>query len=213
MKNHCVANRRDDAFIFWLLWVGASALGCALGATIFHAQEHYTLKALSGPLALIMAFILPAVLQSLVLRLRVTRSGWWILVSSVGSLLSLIPLAWGLAVADTQGQSTFARVAVPAAFALSGAVMGTCEWLALRRWFRHAGWWILFRSVAALASIDVFSTLTRGADVHFLLGGAASGGISAAITGLLLAWLLRKHGKPSPTEHLGSTPHGRPQAA
>jgi hypothetical protein len=208
---HGVSNRRDDAVIFWLLWVTATALGCALGSTIFHAQEHYPLKVLSGPVALIVAFVLPAVLQSLVLRLRVMQAGWWIVASGIGSLLSLIPLAWGLAVADTQGESTFAQVAVPAAFALAGTCAGICEFMALRRWFRRAGWWILFRSMASFSAIYVFSRMTRAADVHFFLGGGASGAVSAAITGLMLIWLLRHHERPVSTDH--SEPNGRQQPA
>jgi hypothetical protein len=144
-----------------------------------------------GVLAWLAVLTLPALLQWIVLRTLVRRTGWWILASSIGSLLGFLPLAWGLAVADTRGETIFARIAVPTAFLLSGTVTGFVEWLSLRRWFLRAGWWVLGRCVGSFAAIYAFASITRGADVRYFLGGAVSGALSAVVTGLVLVLLFR----------------------
>ena len=94
--------------------------------------------------------------------------------------------------ADTQGETVFARIAAPAASALAGAVAGPVQWFVLRRWVSRAGWWILASGISWVGATFVFLFLTRGADVHLALGGSVSGALSGVITGLALAWLMRK---------------------
>jgi hypothetical protein len=183
-------SREQVSWSLWLLWVAATALGNAFGAAAYHWQAR--MPSLFGHIVIwAVVLTLPALLQWLVLRRWLQRAGWWIPASAFGSCLGWMPLAWGIAVGDTQGQTTFAKFAVPASFVLSGALAGTVEALVLRRWTARAGWWVLARGIGSLGAIYVFASLTRGADVCFFLGGLASGALSGAIAGLALVLLLR----------------------
>lgn len=138
----------------------------------------------------VVAVTLPSFLHWLILRRWFSRAGWWVLASTVGSLLGFIPLGLALAVADTHGDTVFARIAAPAAIALAGAVAGVVRWLVLRRWVSRAGWWILASTISWFGVTFAFMSLTRGADVHLFLGGSVSGALSGVITGLALVWLI-----------------------
>jgi hypothetical protein len=141
---------------------------------------------------------MPGFLQWLILRQRFARAGWWLLASIVGSLLGHLCLGVGIAGADTGQGFLFIseRYVLGVACAVAGAVAGTLQWLVLRRWVSCAGWWVFASSVSWLGAAWVFGYLTSEAggvtDVHFLIGGAASGTLSGAITGAVLVWLLRR---------------------
>jgi hypothetical protein len=100
-------------------------------------------------------------------------------------------MGWGLGVADTQGETAFARFAVPASMAIAGAVVGTLRWLVLRRWLPRADWWLLASSISWIAAEYAYLKLTISSDAHILLGAALSGAISGAFTGLTLVGMMR----------------------
>src|SRR4029077_17181868 len=127
---------------------------------------------------------LPGFLHWLILRRWFPRAGWWVLASGAGTLLGYLAMGWGLGVADTQGETAFARFAVPASMVIAGAVLGTLQWLVLRGWVLRAGWWVLASSVSWTAAEYAYLMLTRGSDVHLVLGAAVSGALSGAIMGL-----------------------------
>jgi uncharacterized membrane protein len=77
------------------------------------------------------------------------------------------------------------------AFVGAGTVVGVLQWLVLRRWVSHAGWWILASSISWVGATWVYVSLTRANDVNVPLGGAVSGALSGAIMGLVLVQLLR----------------------
>jgi hypothetical protein len=137
----------------------------------------------------------PAFLHWLILRRLFARAGWWIPASVVGWLLGYIPLNVGIAGADTGQGFLFIseRYVFAVACAAAGALAGTLQWLVLKRWVACAGWWVLASSISWVGTAWVYASLTRGNDVHIVLGGAASGTLSGAITGLALVWLLRNH--------------------
>jgi hypothetical protein len=179
-------------------WVAASTVGFALGAAV--VAHSGTL--LSGTVPAAIAFTvsiglypliatLPGFLHWLVLRHWVSHAGWWVLASGAGTLLAYLPMGWGLAVADTQGETAFARIAVPASMAAAGATVGVLQWFVLRSWVSRAGWWVLGSSVSWIVAEYAYLIVTRGSDVHRLLGGAVSGALSGAVTGLVLMWLLK----------------------
>jgi hypothetical protein len=156
-------------------------------------------KMVAQPAAVLVVLTLPAFLQWLILRRWFPRAGWWIPASGAGWFLGLLVLGWGIAVADTQGESAFARVAVPAGFLLPGAVAGAVQWLVLRRGVAHAGWWVLASGIGWVAGLWAFMSLAgtgqgryfEGGVLTQALAGAASGALSGAITGLALVWLMR----------------------
>jgi hypothetical protein len=102
-------------------------------------------------------------------------------------------------VADTQGESAFARVAVPAGFLLSGAVAGAVQWLVLRRGASYAGWWVLASTIGWVAGMWAFISLAitgqgryfEGGVLSQAIAGVACGALFGAVTGLALVWLMR----------------------
>ena len=122
------------------------------------------------------------------------------LASGAGTLLGYLATGWGLGVADTQGETAFARFAVPSSMVVAGATVGALQWLVLRRWIPRAGWWVLVSSLSWVVAEYGYLKLTRGNDAHLLMGASVSGALSGAITGLTLMALMRKtrRDKPSP---------------
>lgn len=197
----------------WPLWFAACAVGNALAALSISSVGKVVdapaalqpLKMAAGPAACLVVLLLPALFQWLILRQWFARAGWWIPASGVGWLLGLAALSWGIAVADTQGETPFARVAVPAAFLVPGVIAGTAQWLVLRRNVAHAAWWILASGSGWAAGQWAFMSLAgtgqgryfEGGALNQALAGAASGVASGAITGLALVLLLQASGKQS----------------
>jgi hypothetical protein len=196
---------RQAGWGFWLLWVTASVVGFALGATAVGyfgaaiiARTPPLIVAAAQPTLFVVLATLPGFLHWLILRKWFSRAGWWVLASGGGSLLGFLPLGWGLAVADTHGDNVSVWfVALPTwvvllvAIAVAGAVAGAMQWLVLRLWVSRAGWWVLASSIGWVAATFVYAYVTRANDVHLPLGGAVSGALSGAITGLTLVELMR----------------------
>jgi hypothetical protein len=187
---------------FWLLWVAASTVGFALGSTAHRNAGKLVTDATPAVIALTVTIglypliaTLPGFLHWLILRRWFPHAGWWVLASGAGSLLGYFVTGWGLGVADTQGETTFARFAVPASMAVAGAAVGTLQWVVLRRWVSRAGWWVLASSISWVVAEYAYLKLTQASDVHLLLGAAVSGALSGAITGLTLVGLMRNGGQ------------------
>ena len=190
---------------FWILWVAGSTVGFALGSTA--KQYAGTLMGDASPAVIVLTVsiglyplvaTLPGFLHWLVLRRWFPQAGWWVLASGAGSLLGYLPMGWGLGVGDTQGETAFARFAIPASMAVAGAVVGTLQWLVLRRWVSRAGWWVSASSVSWVAAESAYLNLTRAGDVHLISGAAVSGALSGAIMGLTLVGLMRNRRSDAP---------------
>jgi hypothetical protein len=186
---------------FWLQWVTASAAGFAVAATAFWAMGRllgYTTPPWLGVLISIVVAVagvsLPGFLHWLILRRWFARAGWWILASSVGSLVGFLILGVGLAGADTGHGFLFISdsYVVDVAAILAGAAVGAMQWSVLRQWVGRAGWWVLASSVSWFGATYVYVFSTRANNVSLPLGGAAAGVLSGAITGLVLVWLMRQ---------------------
>jgi hypothetical protein len=191
---------------FWLLWIAASTVGFALGSTAFQYAGKLTTDAAPGVIALAVAIglyplvaTLPGFLHWLILRRWFPCAGWWILASGAGTLLGYLAMGLGLGVADTKGETAFARLAVPASMVVAGGVVGALQWFVLRRWVSRAGWWVLASSLSWFAAEFAYLQLTRANEGNLLWGAAASGTISGAITGLTLVGLMRNTRKDMPT--------------
>jgi hypothetical protein len=115
--------------------------------------------------------------QWLVLRRQVSRSGWWVLLSSLG-----FAVGW-LVDVETTGVVGDASTGV-----MVGASVGIAQWLVLRRQVSQAGWWVLASSVGFTVT---FAVLAAGV----LPGVGITFGVFAAygaVTGAVLVWLLRQ---------------------
>jgi hypothetical protein len=193
---------KQAGWLLWLLWVAASTIGFALGSTAHGKAGTLLTDATPAVITLTVTIgnyplvaTLPGFLHWLILRNWFPRAGWWVLASGAGSLLGYVVMGWGLGVADTQEGTTFSRFAVPASMAVAGAAVGTLQWVVLRRWISHAGWWVLASSISWVVAEYAYLKLTRASDVHLFLGAAVSGALSGAITGLTLVWLMRTGGQ------------------
>ena len=127
-------------------------------------------------------------------RQQVSWGLWplWVAATAVGN-------AFGAAAFHGQERMPLRFVSVPVIWLIVVTLPAFLQWLILRHWLPRAGWWVLARSIGSFGAIHVFASMTRGADVHFFLGGLVSGALSGAIAGLALVLLLRhaKKNKPS----------------
>ena len=193
---------------FWLGWVVASTLGWLVGFII----AFFLLAIVGGivgedtgmnVLGLILgAFIFGAslgsmvgILQWLVLRRRVSNAGWWVLASTVGFIVGQGGVEVAMYVAfgypeEMGGMSSFTNVlgqtVVPA---LTGAVIGTLQWLVLRGKVSRAGWWVLASIVGWVLGVTVAEIIPWGVEEMGILSSLV---VSGAVTGAALVWLLRQ---------------------
>ncbi len=119
-------------------------------------------------LALVVAGFMIGVLQWVVLRQRLTQTGWWVLASAAGWAGG-----WAIAIAPVSPEFGFLTGTV------LGAALGTTQWLFLRRHFHRAGWWI------------VVSALGWTAGLTLLSGPLLVGAVAGAVTGIALELFLR----------------------
>lgn len=122
-------------------------------------------------------------------------AGWGLNQALAYPLLTYLRIAQGWQLGDDPGSVNSAIIIVANA-ALSGAIVGilvgVCQWLALRKWVQHSGWWIL---VCALA-------WTLGASLcwlsYLILGGPLCQGLNCIDENvgpnyyqvMLISWLL-----------------------
>jgi hypothetical protein len=142
--------------------------------------------------------------QWLVLRRHIASAGWWVLVSVVGGMIGV---AVGLVLSDAlrplistllgeaiQSRPTGPRlalsntVAVGAAGAIVGVVLGSAQWLVLRRHVRSAGRWIVASCLGWMAGLSLSAGMIDVLGIPLSL--LAIGVVSGAATGVLLAYLL-----------------------
>jgi hypothetical protein len=171
---------------FWLWWVLASTMGWAVGARVgvavgsfgeppgFEAAQSVPTIIVAGYLGVAVGGILVGVLQSLVLRRKIARAGWWVL-AGVGAAAVIGVVVFGVGVVNTD-------VGWVVGASLFGIVVGVLQWLVLRRQVARAGWWVLASAVGWFVGMPV------GGVLDWPALGAAYG----AITGIALVWLLRQ---------------------
>jgi hypothetical protein len=150
---------------------------------------------LLGVTLAVVAFV-PGSFQSLILRKWVPRAGRWFLLSGVGSFLGFLVTVLGmnLAIGAAGGEDGSVYIMFPAfglAIASAGALAGAFQWNVLRTSVPRASWWVLMSSVSWAAAGLAYLLLTGGNDSAIPLGGAVSGALSGAVTGLGIVWLLR----------------------
>lgn len=169
---------RPVGWIFCLQWVAVSLAGLAVAVGFLLGLS----KVIGGPphKGIMGAVVGGCVgtLQWLVLRRRVSRSGWWVAASIV---------AWGVGAAMELVGGFFLSIAVLAVLA------GVSQWLVLREHVSRSGWWVVANIVAWSVFLGLVGAMSQLANpaVGLGVGFAFVGGI----TGIALDWLLRV--KPS----------------
>jgi len=128
------------------------------------------------------------IMQWLVLRRHIPRAGWWVLASTAGWIAGFGVLAVVVKVVENVAPGVIEREVFAAAFFVAvGAALGVLQWLVLRRHAPQVGWWVLASIVGwTVLGLIVGKSLDRVADL------VAIAAVPPAITGVVLAWLLRQ---------------------
>ena len=195
---------------FWLQWVLASIVGWALGAIVSLLVS--AIAPVVGAIPVVGGSIVGAgvgIMQWLVLRRRFHRAGWWVLASTMGSAVGwavgqnlIEPVTMFL---SRYEEALGGRVVVSLSVfgVMVGGMVGTMQWLVLRRWVYRAGWWILANTLgwatAFLADPVVVLALWPSAVLATIMGEVTFGAVLGAITGVTLVWLSR-HSFPGAQE-------------
>jgi hypothetical protein len=203
MQHH---NKQWNIILPWML---ATMAGVVLG--ILSLLTLATGLALAGTSTVLVGLIGGAglgggigIAQWLVLRRHIASAGWWVLVSVVGGMIGV---ALGLVLSDAlrplistllgeaiQSRPTGPRlalsntVAVGAAGAVVGVILGSAQWLVLRRHVRSAGRWIVASCLGWMAGLSLSAGMIDVLGIPLSL--LAIGVVSGAATGVLLAYLL-----------------------
>jgi len=192
--------RLSRGWMLWLQWVLAGILGWVVSGAI--AGYVYTaMEARLGDIAaaitgLYVLGVTVGVAQWLVLRRCMTRTGWWVLASTIGTAVGAY---WSVRfeLLDLYVGPLYVGRRIELDALLSGAafggLLGVLQWLVLLWRVKRAYWWILASAVAHSASRFTANVVSMilGQPGPMVVHGAVVGGGTAALTGLVLAWLLR----------------------
>jgi hypothetical protein len=172
---------------FWAGW-GLAFLGFPLGGVAAHALAGPIATPLAGALGGAATGAVVGALQWLALRRRLPLSPWWIGATAAGMAGGL---ALGIALLGTDASG----VALPLRGLIAGACIGIAQSLLLRSVIARAPVWGL---VVALGW-TIGWLITRAIGVDLALGWSVFGSSGAVtfqlLTGLALAWMLRRSGE------------------
>ncbi len=221
------------SWMFWLLWMIASFLGAMLyflpivgvlfllgltdsGGPDFPPDFPIVMRVLAAVLCGAASGSTIALGQWLVLRTRVSRTGWWVAATIAGyAFIGLLPavasplrsgwMDWALTLIVNGKMHWLARVLnawpraawAPGAVTLTlfGLVLGYFQWLVLRERFRQAGWWIALSTVGwALAAALWILPSEPGSTLTFdlILTVTIAPLIPYAVAGGGIVWLLKR---------------------
>jgi uncharacterized integral membrane protein len=197
---------------FLLKWVLASAVGGTVGAfvagTVYWSVGWTVARAVAravgggGPdavLGAVLGVIPDAVFgavfgtmvgtaQWMVLRKRIHRSGWWVLASAVGwAVGQAVSRVVALFVVDTAGLDVGWAVV---GGAMVGAVLGTAQWMVLRKRVHRAGWWVLASAVAVRVA---YVGMNGARAVARAMGGVVPDSVLGAVLGVMpdtMGWVV-----------------------
>ena len=168
----------------WLWWVLASLVGWALGGPVGVNVGSLGSLILTGYLAVAGGGLVAGGLQSLVLRRQVWGSSWWVLVSHIkasgvaGVVISVVSIVVDPDVGWVVGVGLF------------GTVLGTLQWVVLRRYVTGAGWWVVASTLGWV--LGGAATAIVGPARAEYVGWAVLGAVYGVVTGCALVWLLRR---------------------
>jgi hypothetical protein len=162
-------------FIGWLFMnIIGMTLGWAMGwKASFLAPGSVSTLMLGAVMGLVLSGM-----QWFILRNHLQRSGWWILITTLGCACGI----WaGAALASKLGQSEIVFGLIV------GAVVGTClglfQWIYLQNQVTSAGWWIPASIFAWASSLIYYQP-------GISMWGALYGTLSGIVTGVVLLWLI-----------------------
>ena len=146
-------------------------------------------RAANSYVYVIVAAIITAAMHWLLLRSYIRGAAWWVLVTVAGQVMGFQATASFLQLLATVFEldlyATTAALVIPQSF-LFGVVVGSAQWLVLRRHIAQAGWWIL----ACAVGWAIFGPVAR--DVGAALAGIVTGVIGGAMGAAIAVLVLRK---------------------
>ncbi|MCJ7529744.1 MAG: hypothetical protein MUO64_01770 [Anaerolineales bacterium] len=191
---------------FWTAWVVASTAGIFLGFIAMYALIFLVKVIVPGvnedrlfgvALFPFLAVFL-SMLQWVVLRPHVPRSGWWIM-ATIGGLVVAMAVSAGLVMVMSKalglGNQESLQYVSPVVMTVVGLMLGLAQLLVLYRYIRQPHWWVL----ASTFGWFILS-LIIGKSIDRLIDIVALGAIPAALTGCTLVWLWQKPAGSRPSE-------------
>jgi hypothetical protein len=182
----------------WLAWVGGSFLASVLALVVSFGllrlsrlnEDRWGFAFLVPSLVLFLG-----IAQALVLSIRLRRTGWWVVVTAAGCILSVLVFLL-LSFLASQGYLNPMGMTTTLTLAIFGACTGVVQFLYIRPKWSQAGWWIPASLVGwALPGILVGQVFTAPLQMTLL------GAIPAAVTGVLVAWwFAEKRGQAAPAQ-------------
>ncbi|CAN1210500.1 hypothetical protein TUMEXPCC7403_09915 [Tumidithrix helvetica PCC 7403] len=185
----------SDSFLkFWSgwrflpLWIVATSLGFAIGGPVSSMVPEYVSGDMGNILGYGVMSLAIALPQWLILRGRIRRAYWWLLVTPLGGLVGgpvSISIAWNLSITFGDAVDLFTIFAV-----LRGTTTGLAQWIFLRTQIPQAGWWVIATSFAWYVSLTIGFNLAR--KVIFITPSTILGICYGTISGIVMFVLLRK---------------------
>ena len=187
---------------FWFQWVLTNMVGGVVGffVGLFVGWLAVQWTNTIGSIGLaVFGAVFGAVVGSLqwwVLRKRLSQARWWILATVlVSAILFSTAEVLSNAASDVVSNTVIQGVVISS---LIGLVIGSAQWLVLRKQLSQSHWWILANilGIAAMFFAIVYSSrleqMSIWDSILFFLG--ILGVIYGVITGFALVWLLRQPG-------------------
>jgi hypothetical protein len=176
-------SRKASPLGLWITWLIVNELAVGIVAVLLLIMAPLLKTepgAISGNLVLsLCTALILGTMQWLVLKPWISRIRDWLIPTAAGVLVYSIT---ELLIPDVVWSSLPALWTAIVTFAFFGAARGIAQWLALRRRFSRAGWWIAATTVGwALAGVG-----DHASDCLSILTAAAP----AALTGVALVWLV-----------------------
>lgn len=188
----------------WRTWVINNVLGWFIGSILFDIvfwrpwlyEEPTIIDAVHQvlrPIILTSLVTIPvAVSQWFVMRRYLRQANLWFGVTLLSFNLSTL-VWWFILFVENE---TFQNIILP--FLIMGFIIGGAQWLLLRQWGKRSILWIVANvigSILGYVSIEWFaesSFVNSLMNIFPFLVFLMFGVVFAAVTGLVLAWLLRK---------------------
>ncbi len=172
---------------FWILWLIANIIGNMLLSS-FVWEDPYDLRSRIF-LNEILHGVGIAIAQSLVLRDRFAKEGWWLPLTLWGWILGLAIVFFMPTLSlRSQSQNLPSISVLMIDFAIIGTIVGICQWQLLKS-FRVAGLWLIASPIAlSLSTLGLYLGYMAKSTI---LASALQGAIYGAITGFTAIKVLR----------------------
>ncbi|WP_103669643.1 hypothetical protein [Pseudanabaena sp. BC1403] len=172
---------------FWWLWLIANVIGNMLLSS-FVWEDPYDLRSRIF-LNEILHGVGISIAQSLVLRDRFAKEGWWLPLTLWGWILGLAIVFFLPTLSlRSHAQNMPSLSILMIDFAIIGTIVGICQWQLLKS-FRAAGVWLISSPIAL--SLSTFGLYLGYMAKSTILASALQGAIYGAITGFTAIKVLR----------------------